>query len=177
MSGLDPRIADRLKRNADGLVCAVAQQRGSGEVLMVAWMDDEALHRTLSTGRATYWSRSRQTYWVKGETSGHTQQVHDVRVQWGFDKPIYVQYAKTMEKIFDGSVISYSQQTNVEQEIIKDLPPTISLAIGALGSSFQKLAVSVWNQSATTSHSNSRSPLRCSPAFGPPPAGFCPMTK
>ncbi|MGA9284598.1 MAG: ABC transporter permease [Solirubrobacteraceae bacterium] len=59
------------------------------------------------------------------------QQVHDVRVQWGFDKPIYVQYAKTMEKIFDGSVISYSQQTNVEQEIIKDLPPTISLAIGA----------------------------------------------
>ena len=59
------------------------------------------------------------------------QQVHDVRVQWGFDKPIYVQYAKTMEKIFDGSVISYSQQTNVEQEIVKDLPPTISLAIGA----------------------------------------------
>ena len=67
---LDPAIAARLKRDADGLVCAVAQQRGTGEVLMVAWMDDEALHRTLTTGRATYWSRSRQEYWVKGDTSG-----------------------------------------------------------------------------------------------------------
>lgn len=77
---LDPAIAARLKRNDDGLVCAVAQQRGSGEVLMVGWMDDEALARTLSTRRATYWSRSRQEYWVKGETSGHTQLVHEVRL-------------------------------------------------------------------------------------------------
>jgi peptide/nickel transport system permease protein len=59
------------------------------------------------------------------------QQVQDVRVQWGFDKPIYVQYARTMEKILDGGVISYSQQINVEQEIVRDLPPTISLALGA----------------------------------------------
>jgi phosphoribosyl-AMP cyclohydrolase len=80
VSGLDPAIAAQLTRNADGLVCAVVQQRGTGEVLMVAWMDDEALHRTLTTGQATYWSRSRQTYWVKGETSGHTQQVHEVRL-------------------------------------------------------------------------------------------------
>ncbi|MDQ1247958.1 MAG: phosphoribosyl-AMP cyclohydrolase, partial [Actinomycetota bacterium] len=54
-----------------GLVCAVAQQRGTGEVLMVAWMDAEAVRRTVATGRATYWSRSRGEYWVKGETSGH----------------------------------------------------------------------------------------------------------
>ena len=80
MSELNPEIAGKLKRNADGLVCAVAQQRGTGEVLMVAWMDDEALRRTLTTGKATYWSRSRQTYWVKGETSGHTQHVHEVRL-------------------------------------------------------------------------------------------------
>jgi phosphoribosyl-AMP cyclohydrolase len=79
-SGLDPQIAARLKRNADGLVCAVVQQRDSGEVLMVGWMDDEALHRTLTTGRVTYWSRSRQEYWVKGETSGHTQRVLEVRL-------------------------------------------------------------------------------------------------
>jgi len=77
---LQPAIAERLKRNADGLVCAVAQQRGTGEVLMVAWMDDEALARTLTTRQATYWSRSRQQYWVKGETSGHTQYVHEVRL-------------------------------------------------------------------------------------------------
>ena len=90
MSGLDPAIAERLKRNADGLVCAVVQQRGTGEVLMVAWMDDEALHRTLTTGRATYWSRSRQAYWIKGETSGHTQHVHEVRLDCDGDAVLLV---------------------------------------------------------------------------------------
>ena len=70
---LDPGIAAKLKRDRDGLVVAVAQQHDTGEVLMVGWMDDEALHRTLTTGRCTYWSRSRQEYWVKGETSGHAQ--------------------------------------------------------------------------------------------------------
>ncbi len=77
-SRLDPDIAQRLKRDAAGLVVAVAQQHDTGEVLMVGWMDDEALHRTLTTGRCTYWSRSRQEYWVKGETSGHQQWVKSV---------------------------------------------------------------------------------------------------
>ena len=77
-SRLDPGIAERLKRDAAGLFVAVAQQHDTGEVLMVAWMDDEALHRTLTTGRCTYWSRSRQEYWVKGETSGHQQWVKSV---------------------------------------------------------------------------------------------------
>ncbi|HEY0870318.1 MAG TPA: phosphoribosyl-AMP cyclohydrolase, partial [Acidothermaceae bacterium] len=70
---LDPAIAARLKRDEHGLFPAVAQQHDTGEVLMVGWMDDEALHRTLTTGRATYWSRSRQEYWVKGQSSGHFQ--------------------------------------------------------------------------------------------------------
>ena len=77
-SGLDPEIAAQLKRDANGLIPAVAQQHDTGEVLMVAWMDDEALHRTLTTGLATYWSRSRQEYWVKGATSGHEQRVKSV---------------------------------------------------------------------------------------------------
>ena len=77
-SGLDPEIAARLKRNPDGLIAAIAQQHDTGEVLMLGWMDDEALHRTLTTGRCTYWSRSRQEYWVKGETSGHAQWVKSV---------------------------------------------------------------------------------------------------
>jgi phosphoribosyl-AMP cyclohydrolase len=77
-SPLDPAIAARLKRDASGLVVAVVQQHDSGEVLMVGWMDDEALHRTLTTGRSTFWSRSRQEYWVKGETSGHAQHVKSV---------------------------------------------------------------------------------------------------
>ncbi len=77
-SNLDPTIAARLKRDADGLVAAVAQQHDTGQVLMVGWMDDEALHRTLTTGRCTYWSRSRGEYWVKGDTSGHQQWVRSV---------------------------------------------------------------------------------------------------
>ena len=74
-AGLDPALAARLKRDSDGLVCAVVQQHDTGEVLMVGWMDDEALHRTLTTGRVTFWSRSRQQYWRKGDTSGHVQYV------------------------------------------------------------------------------------------------------
>ncbi len=80
MSILDPAIAGRLKRDAQGLVPAVVQQHDTGEVLMVGWMDDEALHRTLTSRRTTFWSRSRQEYWVKGETSGHRQHVHQVRL-------------------------------------------------------------------------------------------------
>ncbi len=79
-TGLDPAIAARLKRNDAGLFSAVAQERATGEVLMVAWMDDAALAQTLATRRATYFSRSRQAQWVKGETSGHTQHVHSVRL-------------------------------------------------------------------------------------------------
>ena len=77
---LDPGIATLLKRNADGLVPAVVQDATSREVLMLAWMNDEALSRTLTTRRGTYWSRSRQQYWVKGETSGNTQHVREVRI-------------------------------------------------------------------------------------------------
>jgi len=79
-SSLDPAIAARLKRDEHGLVAAVAQQWDTGEVLMVGWMDDEALHRTLTTGRVVYWSRSRQEYWRKGDTSGHVQRVREVRL-------------------------------------------------------------------------------------------------
>jgi phosphoribosyl-AMP cyclohydrolase len=80
MASLDPTIAARLKRDAQGLVPAVVQQYDTGEVLMLGWMDDEALHRTLSSGRTTFWSRSRAEYWVKGETSGNRQWVKEVRL-------------------------------------------------------------------------------------------------
>ncbi len=75
-SGAPPtaaELAGMLTLNDAGLLPAVVQEADTGEVLMLAWMDAEALARTLSTGRATYWSRSRQEYWVKGETSGHVQ--------------------------------------------------------------------------------------------------------
>lgn len=80
MSALDPAVASRLKLDADGLVAAVVQDASTRAVLMVGWMDPEALHRTLTTGAATFWSRSRSSYWVKGETSGHTLAVREVRL-------------------------------------------------------------------------------------------------
>ncbi|KQR25329.1 MULTISPECIES: phosphoribosyl-AMP cyclohydrolase [Microbacterium] len=71
---------DRVKYDADGLVAAVIQQFDSREVLMVGWMDAEALKRTLTSGRVTFWSRSRQEYWRKGDTSGHIQLVKGARL-------------------------------------------------------------------------------------------------
>ncbi|MEP1144750.1 MAG: phosphoribosyl-AMP cyclohydrolase [Henriciella sp.] len=70
----------RPKFNSDGLIAAIAQDAETNEILMLAWMNSEALSATLKSGRATYWSRSRQELWVKGETSGHTQAVVDVKV-------------------------------------------------------------------------------------------------
>lgn len=75
----DVRI-DRVRFTADGLVPAVIQQHDTREVLMLGWMDAEALRRTLTEGRVTFWSRSRQEYWRKGDTSGHAQFVKDARL-------------------------------------------------------------------------------------------------
>ncbi len=66
--------------NSDGLVAAIAQDIENGDVLMLAWMNAETLRETLETGRACYWSRSRQAFWRKGDTSGHHQTVHDLRI-------------------------------------------------------------------------------------------------
>ena len=72
---LSQQLASRLKRNEAGLVCAVVQEASSGRVLMVAWMNDDALEETLATGKGVYWSRSRGEIWRKGATSGHVQRV------------------------------------------------------------------------------------------------------
>ena len=69
-----------LKYNDAGLIPAIAQDATSGEVLMMAWMNAESVARTLDTGHVTYWSRSRQAFWVKGDTSGHVQELVDFRV-------------------------------------------------------------------------------------------------
>jgi phosphoribosyl-AMP cyclohydrolase len=69
-----------LKYDANGLIPCIAQDHASGEVLMMAWMTAEAVARTVESGRVTYWSRSRAAFWVKGETSGHTQRLVELRV-------------------------------------------------------------------------------------------------
>lgn len=76
---------ESLKYNSDGLIPAIAQDHATGEVLMMAWMNAESLRKTLETGLATYWSRSRQEFWVKGLTSGHTQKVLSVSVDCDSD--------------------------------------------------------------------------------------------
>ena len=76
---------DAIAWNADGLVPAVAQDAASGEVLMLAWMNRESLARTLATGEAVYWSRSRAKLWRKGETSGHLQKVVEIRLDCDSD--------------------------------------------------------------------------------------------
>lgn len=73
-------ILSQLKYNADGLVPVIAQDVDTGDVLMMAWANQQALAETLATGRVCYWSRSRQSYWRKGESSGHQQQLHSLRI-------------------------------------------------------------------------------------------------
>ena len=86
---LDPTISARLKRDEAGLVPAIVQQHDTGEVLMLGWMDAEALRRTLTSGRVTFWSRSRQEYWRKGDTSGHIQLVRGARLDCDGDALLF----------------------------------------------------------------------------------------
>ncbi|MFY0678595.1 MAG: phosphoribosyl-AMP cyclohydrolase [Neptuniibacter sp.] len=71
---------DNLRFNDDGLIPAIAQQKDTGEVLMMAWMNRASIEETLKTGQVCYWSRSRQTYWRKGESSGHVQKLVEMRI-------------------------------------------------------------------------------------------------
>ena len=87
---LSAQVQERLRHTAEGLVPVVVQQQGSGEVLMLAWVDDEALARTIDTGRATYWSRSRREYWAKGDTSGHVQHLKEIRLDCDGDTLLFV---------------------------------------------------------------------------------------
>ena len=76
---------DTLKWDAQGLIPAIAQEQGSGDVLMMAWMNREALQKTAESGRAVYFSRSRDKLWFKGEESGHVQIVHEIRLDCDSD--------------------------------------------------------------------------------------------
>ena len=69
---------DKLKFNADGLIPAIIQDQANGRVLMMAWMNRASLETTIATGKTHFWSRSRQKFWMKGESSGHTQAVKDI---------------------------------------------------------------------------------------------------
>ena len=78
-------VISTLKYNSDGLIPAIAQDATSGEVLMMAWMNEASLRQTIETGYATYWSRSRQKFWIKGESSGHLQTVQSISLDCDLD--------------------------------------------------------------------------------------------
>ena len=72
------KFIEKLKFNDDGLIPAIVQEEGTGRVVMMAWMNEASLKSTIETGKTHFWSRSRQKYWMKGESSGHTQEVKDI---------------------------------------------------------------------------------------------------
>lgn len=82
-------LLDEVKYNADGLVTAIAQDHQTGDVLMLAYMNEDTLRRTIETGVMTYWSRSRQEVWVKGQSSGHTQHVREARIDCDGDAVLF----------------------------------------------------------------------------------------
>lgn len=107
-----------IKWNDQGLVCVVVQDAGTRDVLMVAWMDEEALTRTLTFGRAWYWSRSRGEYWRKGDTSGNIQIVRSVRIDCDADA-VLLEVEQTgpachtgAQSCFDTGTVSLSQKEN-----------------------------------------------------------------
>lgn len=90
MSGDPAALLDAVAFGPDGLVPAIAQQQGTGEVLMMAWMNEDALRRSLETGRTWFWSRSRREYWCKGETSGDRQYIREARYDCDVDVILFV---------------------------------------------------------------------------------------
>jgi phosphoribosyl-AMP cyclohydrolase len=72
------KVLENLKFTADGLIPAIIQEQSTGRVLMMAWMNEDSFRKTVETGKTWFWSRSRQKYWMKGESSGHTQNVQDI---------------------------------------------------------------------------------------------------
>ena len=128
---LDPAIAARLKRDDSGLVAAIVQQHDTREVLMLGWMDDEALRRTLTEGRVTFWSRSRGEYWRKGDTSGHVQHVKGVALDCDGDA-LLVQVDQVGAACHTGSRTCFDG---------RDLPAMTDGSVGADGGDGGEVAV------------------------------------
>lgn len=125
---LDPQIAARLKLDPAGLLPAVIQEHNTGEVLMVGWMDEVALARTLASGRTTFWSRSRSEYWVKGDSSGHRQWVHEVRLDCDGDT-VLVKVAQ------EGPACHTGEHSCFDADLLSGTPPQAAQPTGPLSTS------------------------------------------
>lgn len=105
--------------NADGLIAAIAQDAATGEVLMLAWMNAEALKLTLETGRVTYWSRSRKALWTKGETSGHTQRLVEARIDCDQDA-ILLRIEQTGAACHTGARSCFYRTVSADGALVRD---------------------------------------------------------
>ncbi len=114
---------DSFKFNADGLIPAIIQDHENGQVLMMAWMNRESLERTISTGYCTYWSRSRQQFWLKGETSGHVQHVKRISVDCDLDT-LLIQVEQTGAACHEGYRSCFFRDVEVETLTINDRSST-----------------------------------------------------
>ena len=92
---------DKLKFDSNSLIPAIIQEQGTGRVLMMAWMNRASLEKTIATGKTHFWSRSRQKFWMKGETSGHVQQVKDIAFDCDGDV-LLIQVAQTGAACHEG---------------------------------------------------------------------------
>lgn len=121
MSKIDETLEFLPNYNGDGLIAAIAQDRKTKDILMLAWMNEEAFNQTLRTGEAHYWSRSRRELWHKGATSGAVQIVHDMRIDCDQDAIILMVDQKAQGACHTGRANCFYRQ-------IKNLDGTITLA-------------------------------------------------
>ncbi|MGB0261515.1 MAG: phosphoribosyl-AMP cyclohydrolase [Henriciella sp.] len=121
LSGADQDETTRLrpKFNADGLIAAIAQDARTSEVLMLAWMNEDALAKTLETGQATYWSRSRQCLWVKGESSGHRQAVLELLIDCDQDA-VLLKVEQVGGACHTGRTSCFYRRSNAQGDLIVD---------------------------------------------------------
>ena len=111
-------LSETFKFTADGLIPAIAQQFDTGEVLMMAWMNKDSLTETLATGRVCYWSRSRHTFWRKGDTSGHIQKLVELRYDCDADT-ILVLVDQTGAACHEGSRTCFTRKLDTDGRISK----------------------------------------------------------
>lgn len=121
------KLSERLKYNVDGLVTVVVQDGATDQVLMVAHMNRDAVDRTVETGRATYWSRSRQKLWVKGETSGHFQYVNEIYVDCDADA-LVLRVEQMGAACHDGFRSCFYRALNEHGDLSRMAEPVVSMA-------------------------------------------------
>lgn len=116
---MDLSFLDEIKYNADGLVPCIAQDVETNEVLMMAWMNRDSLRDTIENGKASYWSRSRKKYWVKGESSGHTQEIQEIRFDCDLDT-ILIRVKQNVAACHVGYRNCFYRKLNEQGELVTD---------------------------------------------------------